>query len=148
MSSEPDPQFGVAVAGRTYVERPGAYAVIAAGSRVLVVETPAGLYLPGGGITEGETVEQALHREVAEETGCRIASARPIGRARQYVGSGFNKVETFFAVALTGEAIAGTEGDHRPRWVSTADALAGLVEEAQRWAVRRAVGAATTDAES
>jgi 8-oxo-dGTP diphosphatase len=139
MSSEPPPQFGTAIVGRTYVERPGAYAVIAADDQVLVVETPMGFFLPGGGIADGETAEQALRREVFEETGCRIASVREVGRARQYVGSGFNKVETFFAVELAGEVGGGSEADHRPRWVSAEDALVGLVEEAQRWAVRRAL---------
>ena len=60
-----------------------------------------------------------------------------LGHARQYVPSGFNKIEAFFAVTLEDVVVAGSEDDHRPRWVSTEDALVGLVEEAQRWAVRR-----------
>lgn len=35
--------------------------------------------LPGGGVEEGESILQALHREVYEETGCRISSAVPLG---------------------------------------------------------------------
>lgn len=35
--------------------------------------------LPGGGVESGEAILQALHREVYEETGCRIASAEPLG---------------------------------------------------------------------
>lgn len=35
--------------------------------------------LPGGGVEEGETTEEALIREIAEETGCRIATVEPLG---------------------------------------------------------------------
>lgn len=35
--------------------------------------------LPGGGVEPGESILQALHREVYEETGCRITSAKPLG---------------------------------------------------------------------
>lgn len=35
--------------------------------------------LPGGGVEEGETVEEALQREIHEETGCAIAGYEPLG---------------------------------------------------------------------
>lgn len=35
--------------------------------------------LPGGGVEAGESILAALHREVFEETGCRILSAAPLG---------------------------------------------------------------------
>ena len=120
------------------MDRPGAYAVALVDGRILVVETPDGCYLPGGGIDAGETAEAAVHREVREETGCRIAALTLLGSARQYVGVSINKVETFFVVALDGEAARQGASDHRPRWLSVDEAIASLREEAQAWAVGRA----------
>ena len=35
--------------------------------------------LPGGGVEEGESIEEALVREITEETGCTIESYEPLG---------------------------------------------------------------------
>lgn len=73
--------------GRRYRLRPGAYAVLLQGSRVLVTHQSAPLaefQLPGGGIDPGESALRALHREVREETGWRIAGARRLGAFRRF----------------------------------------------------------------
>lgn len=74
--------------GRTYRLRPGVYAILPRADQVLVTRQTASeepLQLPGGGIDPGESPLQALHREVFEETGWRIADPRRIGAARRFV---------------------------------------------------------------
>jgi 8-oxo-dGTP pyrophosphatase MutT (NUDIX family) len=136
------PSFGTPPTGVTCQERPGAYAVALVGGRLLVVETPTGLYLPGGGTGPGEAPEETLRREVMEETGCRVARLARFASARQFLSDRTGqrcivKIESFYAVELAGDP-AGGEPDHRPRWLPVEEATAGLVEAAQAWAVRTA----------
>ncbi len=70
-----------------YIDRPGAYGIIALGRDLLLthqfLETSE-IQLPGGGIDPGETPIRALHREVFEETGHRIAVQRRLGAYQRY----------------------------------------------------------------
>ncbi len=73
--------------GRKYTRRVGVYSLLPrGGSLLLTCQTEPGpdLQLPGGGIDPGESPVAALHREVLEETGWRIASPRRIGAFRRF----------------------------------------------------------------
>ena len=70
-----------------YRQRPGAYAVLFRGREVLLThqaEPTPEFQLPGGGIDPGEAPLTALHREVWEETGWRIAAPRRLGAFRRF----------------------------------------------------------------
>ncbi len=74
-------------AGIRYKRRPGVYAVLLRGDSILVTHQAAPVpefQLPGGGIDPGEHPIAALHREVIEETGWKIAIHRRIGAFRRF----------------------------------------------------------------
>src|SRR6056297_1489685 len=71
----------------TYTPRPGAYAILPRDGRLLLTlqeEPEPEVQLPGGGIDPGESPLRALHREVFEETGWRIARPRRLGAFRRF----------------------------------------------------------------
>lgn len=73
--------------GVRYRRRAGAYAILRRGENLLLTfqsEPAPELQLPGGGIDPGESVLGALHREVLEETGWRIAAPRLLGTFRRF----------------------------------------------------------------
>lgn len=73
--------------GRQYRLRPGVYALLPLNGQLLVTCQHAPepeLQLPGGGIDPGEYPIPALHREVHEETGWKIAAPRKLGAFRRF----------------------------------------------------------------
>src|SRR5580693_402676 len=90
---------------RTYPTRPylAVSAAIFRDGRVLIVRRarpPAhGLYtLPGGGVEIGETLEQALIREVREETALDIAPVGLVGFREAIARDGAGRIERHFVI--------------------------------------------------
>lgn len=74
-------------ADQRYIPRPGAYAILPLGQKILLTAQIADIVdiqLPGGGIDPGESPLRALHREVMEETGWHIANPRRLGVFRRF----------------------------------------------------------------
>lgn len=134
--------FGVPEAGITYRLRPGAYAVIYNGQgEICLVRVPSGYALPGGGIEGEEIREEALLREVYEETGFGVVLGSYLGSAYHYKLSdieGYVKKECFYyACAFTAPEREPVEKDHFPEWFPPGEALDRLAdkEPAHRWSV-------------
>lgn len=81
-------RYGEAVRrGQQYRARPGVYAILARADAILLTHQQhpePEFQLPGGGIDADESPIQALHREVLEETGWRIAAPRRLGAFRRF----------------------------------------------------------------
>ena len=122
---------------RTYPTRPylAVSAAIFRGGRVLIVRRgrpPAhGLYtLPGGGVELGETLEQAVIREVREETGLAIAPIGLVGFREAIARDAAERVERHFvilpfAARWVGGEVALNEELAEAHWLEP-DELAGL----------------------
>ena len=92
-------------------------AIITVGGRILLIrrghEPEAGRWsLPGGRIEAGESDEQALVREVREETGLEVAPGPLIGAVdRPRPGGGVLVIRDYAATVTGGTLAAGDDAD-------------------------------------
>lgn len=130
---------------QTYRLRPGAYAILPLQQRFLLTaqtEPELDVQLPGGGIDPGESPLQALHREVMEEIGWRIAYPRRLGAFRRFV---FMPEYDLWAeklchvyVAQPARQIADPiEKDHATLLLSPSQAVEALGNDGDRMFLRR-----------
>lgn len=137
-------EFGVRIHGVSYMERPGAYALIQNGSKAIaLVKTPQGYLLPGGGIEPDENIKAGLRREIIEEIGYQSKVEEKVCSAVQYLYSEserayFKKVGYFFKVELVAKVSEPIERDHDLVWRSPEESQRMLAQEFQAWAVRQA----------
>jgi 8-oxo-dGTP diphosphatase len=135
------PIFGVRAEAAGYTVRLSAYGVVE-GSRgqLAVVRTSHGVFLPGGGIEEGETPEQAVVRETLEECGLAVRAGGWAICAVQFIYSEserthFEKLSTFIDATVEAVTSLATEADHELEWMAPEAASRLLSPESHRWAV-------------
>ncbi|WP_300032997.1 NUDIX hydrolase [uncultured Roseobacter sp.] len=132
-------------ANQRYVLRPGAYAILPLKNRILLtcqLSDVADIQLPGGGIDPGESPLHALHREVMEETGWRIAGPRRVGAFRRFVfmpeyDMWAEKVCHIYVARPVRQVAEPTEPDHVTVVLSPQDALEVLGNDGDRMFVGR-----------
>lgn len=133
--------------GQRYKQRPGVYAVLPRGGQVLLTyqgDPHFEFQLPGGGIDPGEHPLTALHREVFEETGWRIAAPRKLGAFRRFT---YMPEYDLWAEKLCHIYLAqpvrphgpASEPGHLPVWMTPGDAVAMLYNDGDADFVTRAL---------
>lgn len=119
--------------GIRYTRRPGVYGLIRQDQDVLMtvstaIEGATEVQLPGGGVDPGEHPVTALHREVFEETGWRIAPERRLGAYTRYCylpdyGFWAQKVCVIYLCRPVRRLGPPTEPHHTPVWTRLDDTL-------------------------
>jgi len=119
-------------AGVTLRER--AEVIVHKDGKILAIKKPGYLLMPGGGLNEDETAEQAVTREAIEEADQLLKGVRHADEVRvAYIGEGpskgFDGELTHFYTAQDGGKSGTTHADRESfEWIDADDALAYLTE--------------------
>jgi 8-oxo-dGTP diphosphatase len=142
-------RYGEAVkSGQRYIRRPGVYAILLDGDHILAThqaEPVPEFQLPGGGIDPGEQPIPALHREVFEETGWKIAVTRHLGVFRRFTYMPDYEIwaEKLCSVYLARPVLRlgpPSEAGHTAVWLPVRDAMTRLGNAGDRAMLARFLG--------
>jgi 8-oxo-dGTP diphosphatase len=131
-----------------YTLRAGVYAILPLQKRLLLtaqVSDFVDIQLPGGGVDPGESPIQALHREVMEETGWRIAAPKRIGAFRRFIympdyDQWTEKICHIYVARPTQQICEPLEPDHFTTVMDPAEAAIALGNDGDRMFVERFFG--------
>jgi len=127
-------------ADQRYIRRPGVYAILPRGRGLLLTHQSAPepeVQLPGGGVDPGEHPLTALHREVFEETGWKIAAPQRLGVFKRFTympeyDLWAEKICTIYRAIPVCELSAPTEPDHTVLWLPPEQAIEMLGNRGDR----------------
>lgn len=135
------PVFGVPDTHLPSIVRPSACAHIRDSlDRLAIIRTGTGSYLPGGGILDTESAEDAVRREAREECGLEVlpgswrrAAIDHVTVPREEVH--FEKRSVFYDAAVVAQVSEPAESGHLRVWLPPREAFAALTPPSHRWAV-------------
>ena len=120
--------------GQRYTFRRGVYAILERNGQLLIthqLDPEPEFQLPGGGIDPGEPPIVALHREVMEETGWKMADPIRLGAFRRFTympeyDLWAEKMCVVYLARPTLQVCSPTEPGHTAHWVDPYDAVQSL----------------------
>lgn len=137
-----------------YYTRPGAYLIAMEEDCIILVETPKGYFLPGGGLDADENHEDCIRRECLEELGYTVTVWEKLAEAEMYtvhptIGP-FHPVQYYYTGVLLEPVKEPVETDHRkvrvlkevfaPGHPAHTEQAGKFELPCQLWAVRKALG--------
>ncbi len=126
----------------SYTDRAGAYLLPVWGKTIGVVRIPKGLFLIGGGIEPGETEEDCVRRECAEETGWSVRIDSFLCSAETFTVHSklgpFHPIQSYYLGALTAPDKERVEMDHVLLWMRPEELAGRMFSRMQGWAVEMA----------
>ena len=133
---------------KIYTPRPGVYAILPLQNRFLMTLERAAqteVQLLGGGIDPGESPLQALHREVMEEIGWRIARPRRLGAFRRFTymqdyDLWAQKICHIYVAHPIRQIAEPSEPHHATLVLSASEAIATLANDGDRMFLQRYLG--------
>ena len=127
--------------GEQYVHRPGAYIICVQGDKAAVVRIPKGFFLLGGGIEQGESQEECIHREVLEEIGYTVEIDGYLCSAEEYREHPsfgyFHPIQYYYVGRLKEKVAEPVELDHTLEWIPVEELPGQLYVRSQKWALQQ-----------
>lgn len=111
--------------------------VVKDGKILLTFEANTGIYMsPGGGVEQGETLEECCIRELREEAGCEVKPVERFVTVNEY-SLGTLYISHYFICEIIGECernLTETEIDHGvcPKWLTLSEASSVFSTYTQR----------------
>ena len=125
-----------------YHDRHGAYVLPVREGLFGVVRIPKGLFLIGGGIEPGESEEECISRECAEETGWSVRIDSFLCSAETFTVHSemgpFHPMQSYYLGTLLAPDRKRVETDHTLLWMRPEDLFGRMFSEMQNWAVEEA----------
>lgn len=132
-------RIGEKIENKQYYKRPGAYVIIERDEddKIAIVTNGIGYFFLGGGLEKNETNEDALKRELIEESGYTLKDISFFDTVSTYIYNekkGYMDIDATFYIAKFNERVAEPmEKDHKIIWVNPLEYKDKLYREYQRY---------------
>ena len=141
-------RIGCKIKGVEYYKRPGAYVIIERDedNKIAITTDAEDVYFfLGDGLKANETNEEALKREVIEESGCSLKNIKLFDKVSSYCYSetnGYMDIDATIYIAKFDKKIAEPiEKDHKLMWVNPLEYKDRLYHEYQRYILKKYIDA-------